>query len=142
MRKDRIAEFILSLTMPADRAASMVGDLMEDFAGHTFHFWSYVLRTELSYVRRGFAAEPFQLLFGAAVGWLAYLFISGFFVFIVDPILSVAWGISSFFIHHRGLDLLADLAKVRIEWYQTGPHWLYQIVGKTIRWIIVPFQLG
>jgi hypothetical protein len=60
MRKAQIAELILSLFTSRDRAASTVGDLMENALGHGgWWFWSGVSRTALSLFWSSFSAEPY-----------------------------------------------------------------------------------
>jgi hypothetical protein len=69
MRKAQIAELILSLFTSRERAASTVGDLMENAAGRdAWWFWSAVFRTAWSLSWVSFAAEPF---FIAGIGFRA-----------------------------------------------------------------------
>ena len=71
MTKSRVAEWILAQVLPPDRAASMVGDWMEDIdhRGNTW-FWSCVFRTLLSRVWSDFAESPGFLVGLALRGWL------------------------------------------------------------------------
>jgi hypothetical protein len=63
MRNARIAEWILSLVTTSDRAASAVGDLMEDVAGHgTLRFWASVLHLAMSLLVRDLAANPVRMV--------------------------------------------------------------------------------
>lgn len=139
--KDRIAEWILSLAVPMDRAAGMVGDLMEEFGGHRFQFWVYVIRTELAYVLRELIAQPLQLIFGASLAWLGYLLVGGFFAFVAYLVLIPAWGMVYFFGHHSGLELVADFMKFRLDWFPP-PDWVFHGIAALIKWIVVPFHMG
>ena len=57
--KPRIAEWILSQVLPPDRAASTVGDWMEDAPKRgDIWFWSSVFRTAASAIRSDFAESP------------------------------------------------------------------------------------
>ena len=81
MRKDRIAEWLLVLVTSRERAASIVGDMMESAATHSVWFWSSVLRTTASLLWRGFAASPRGMLVLAFRGWLMGLLLAfGVFV--------------------------------------------------------------
>lgn len=72
MRSAALAEWLLSLVIPPDRAASTVGDLLEESnARGALWFWSGVLRTACSHVWRDLSASPFKMLRLAAWGWLA-----------------------------------------------------------------------
>ena len=82
MRKDRIAEWILVLVTSRERAASIVGDMMESAATHgRVWFWSSVLRAAASLLWHGFAANPRGLLGLAFHAWLVGLLL-GFGVFV------------------------------------------------------------
>ncbi len=68
MTKSRIAEWILSQVLPPDRAASTVGDWLEDAAERgPVWFWSCVFRTVLSRIWSDLAESPgFMLRIGAS----------------------------------------------------------------------------
>ena len=71
MPKDRIAEQLLALVTSRERAASTVGDLMEDAAARgDLWFWSSVVRTACAHLWRSFAAERGNLLKLGVRGWL------------------------------------------------------------------------
>lgn len=83
MHKDRIAEWLLILVTSRERAASIVGDLVEsaDTQGSVW-FWSSVLRATASLLWRGFAANPRGLLGLAFRGWLIGLLLTSVSIFI------------------------------------------------------------
>lgn len=59
MTKSRIAEWILSQVLPPDRAASIIGDWMEDAPKRgNIWFWSCVFRTAGSCVLNDFIGNP------------------------------------------------------------------------------------
>lgn len=72
MRKVALAEWILSLTVAADRAATTVGDLVEDASTRgVVWFWSSVLWTALSHFWRDLNASPLRMIKLALWGCLA-----------------------------------------------------------------------
>src|ERR1019366_521350 len=74
MRNATAAEWILSLATTPDRAASTVGDLLEEASARgVFWFWSSVLRTASSHLWRDLRAAPLRILGLAFSGLLAYL---------------------------------------------------------------------
>jgi hypothetical protein len=72
MRKARIAEWILELVLRRERAASTVGDLIEEAGARgASWFWVNIAGTFVSAVWGQFRAEPWR---GAALGLLGYAF--------------------------------------------------------------------
>jgi hypothetical protein len=57
MRRADLAEAILSLAAPRERAASITGDFLEEHPG-AFRFWFLVGRTTVAQAWRQLAAEP------------------------------------------------------------------------------------
>lgn len=83
MRKDRIAEWLLVLVTSRERAASIVGDMMESADTHgSAWFWTSVLRATASLLWRGFAANPRGMLGLAFFGWLTGLLLTSVSIFI------------------------------------------------------------
>ena len=72
MRNTRLAEWILSLVLPPERAASAVGDWMEDSAkrGNVW-FWSCVFRAATARLWNDLAENPVELV---RVGFGGYFF--------------------------------------------------------------------
>lgn len=74
MRKVAVAEWILSLTVAPDRAATTVGDLVEDASTRgVVWFWSSILWTALSHFWRDLSSSPFRMVRLALRGWLAQI---------------------------------------------------------------------
>jgi hypothetical protein len=74
MPKVAVAEWILSLVVAPDRAATTVGDLVEDASTRrVVWFWSSVLWTALSHLWRDLSASPFRMVRLAFWGWLAQI---------------------------------------------------------------------
>jgi hypothetical protein len=97
MRKVQIAEWILGLVTSRDRAASTVGDLLEQAAARgVLWFWSGALRTAASLLWRGVAENPVRItavaFIGLAVDITASLLLAGVtgLVFFVMPVSAVS----------------------------------------------------
>jgi hypothetical protein len=74
MRRESIAEWILATVTEPDRAATIVGDLLEQSATRKgARFWLAVLRSAGSLLWSGFASEPRLILGLAFRGWLMLL---------------------------------------------------------------------
>jgi len=135
MRSARVAEWILSQVLPPDRAASTVGDWMEDTTDRgPVWFWSCVLRTVLWRVWGDFAASPGFMVGLALRGFLYELWLT----------LGISW-LFSVFIMVPGI-LLAGFFAHELHWH---PSWLIhfptQILGAVIgqTWIgWCDFQTG
>src|SRR5690349_5887002 len=96
MRKAAMAEWILSLVVAPDRAATTVADLIEDASTHGVSwFWSSVLRTALSHVFRDLSAAPFRLMRLALWAWMAQVALTVSLlipVFAVGQVILNSWG--------------------------------------------------
>jgi hypothetical protein len=81
MRKIHIAEWILGLVTSRDRAATMVGDLVEEGARGVAWFWSRILRIAVSFLWRGVTESPVRItglaFIGLAVDVVASIFLAG-----------------------------------------------------------------
>jgi hypothetical protein len=76
MRSASVAEWILSQVLRPDRAASTVGDWLEDARDRgPVWFWSCVFRTALSRVWSDFAESPGFMVGLALRGWLYSLWL-------------------------------------------------------------------
>jgi hypothetical protein len=88
MTKSRIAEWILSQVLPPDRAASTVGDWMEDVDKRgPVWFWSCVFRTAVSAIRSDFTESPGFMLILALRGWLFSWFLFAVTAAVLAPVI-------------------------------------------------------
>lgn len=142
MRGDCIAEWILSLVVVRDRAASAVGDLMEDAVAHgPLWFWESVVRTALAFLWRSLAEAPLRLAGFAVAGWFAYMMASlilwlGGYVAVI-----LLWGMGYFLTHHTGLELLSNILRIRFDWPPPPPavtHWVEPLAI----YVLAPLQVG
>ncbi len=62
MHNDGIAEWILRLVMPADRATSTVGDLIEQPQHGMFAFWTAIARIFASSIWSDFRSAPSKII--------------------------------------------------------------------------------
>lgn len=75
MRRDSLAQLILSLATTPDRAASTIGDLVEESSTRgSLWFWSNVLSTACSLCWRDFCSAPLRMLGLGLWGYFAALF--------------------------------------------------------------------
>ncbi len=63
MERSQVAEFVLSYVLPAERAAAVTGDFLEEAEarGHVW-FWSSVVRTVVSRVASDLRERPFAMM--------------------------------------------------------------------------------
>jgi hypothetical protein len=142
MPDDRLAELLLALVAPRDRAAAAVGDLLEDMPrrGRTW-FWLSMLRTAAGCVWRDITAAPLRMAAAAAVGWFGYMLLV-LLLLVVGYVLTVAaWGAVYLITHHTGVELLADAMRLRFEWAPVPPSVL-RLCELTGVIAIAPFYTG
>lgn len=117
MMKSRIAEWLLSQVLPPDRAATTIGDWMEDAEKRgNLWFWSCVIRTAISSLWSGLTEKPLTM---AGIGLLGFarslLVIIG-----ISAVIRVLWLWSHSFSLPQWL-LLTLYYPLQAWWYfQTG----------------------
>jgi hypothetical protein len=113
MRADNVAEWILSLVMPRDRARAVVGDLVEEAAAQQRpRFWMCVARTALAFLGRNLTTAPLRLAGFAVAGWVVYMMVSVILLpssFVLAP--ALAWA-AKILTEHTGLELVAAWLRV------------------------------
>jgi len=102
--RSRVAEFALSLVLPEDRAAAVVGDFLEE-AGKRggFWFWSSVVRTVASRVVNDFRERPFAMMGVGIVGFLRNV------AFMIPPLAGL-FILSHFRGHYLGEPVMVNVA--------------------------------
>ena len=103
-----LAERLLSLVMRPERAAAVIGDLLERVPrrGQAW-FWLALTRTGVACVAHDVMAAPLSLAFGAAIAWFAYMFVVillGLAVQLVLLILGLVFNVAA---AHTGVELVA-----------------------------------
>lgn len=142
MRRDRLAEALLSLVGPADRAASAIGDLMEE-AGERgrFWFWRSVMRVWLSLLGRDLLFAPLAMAASCAGAWFLYMALSLVLAFVGYVAVTVVWGVLYVFSNHTGLELLTDVLRIRFDWPPI-PDWATYVIQAAVLFALAPLQIG
>jgi hypothetical protein len=142
MHSASFAEWMLSLVTTSERASSTVGDLMEDVPARGWRwFWLSVIRTALSIIWCTFAEAPLSMIAFAVGGWFVFMLITVILSLGAELFVILCWGLTFFFTHHTGLELLANLLKIRLDWPLAPPgllHWTEAFVV----FIAAPLQMG
>ena len=142
MRSDRLAEAVLSMVAPAERAASAVGDLAEDAdVRSAFWFWRSVARLALALLARDLVSSALAIGASAALGWFLYMGISVVFASIGYVVLTLAWGLTYVLTHHTGFELLADVMRVRFDWPPIPTSAAYALQA-VVFFAVTPFCIG
>ena len=142
MRRDSVAERLLSLVAPSDRAASAVGDLMEEEGARGgFWFWRSVLRLALSLLIRDLAFAPIAMTVSCAMAWFLYMLVSLVLGFLGYVAVTVVWGIAYVFATHTGLELLTDVLRIRFSWPPIAP-WATYAIQAVVLFGAAPFLIG
>ncbi len=105
MRRVAIAEWILSCTMPQERAGAAAGDLAE--VSGELSFWTGLSRCVVSASFRNLAEAPLSFLWTALLLW-SFLVASAIYAFCGW----LAWPFLYVFDHHTALELIADIPSV------------------------------
>jgi len=142
MRSDRLAEAVLSMVAPAERAASAVGDFAEDAdVRGAFWFWRSVARLALALLARDLVSSALAIGASAALGWFLYMGISIVFASIGYVVLTLAWGLTHVLTHHTGFELLADMMRVRFDWPPIPTSAAYALQA-VVFFAVTPFCIG
>jgi hypothetical protein len=142
VRREHLAETLLSLVGPVDRAASAVGDLMEETGQRgRIWFWRSVAQLWLRQLGRDLLVAPLAMAASSAVGWFFYMALSVVLSFAVYVAVTIVWGVLYALTHHTGFELLTDLLRIRFDWPQI-PAWSLYAIQAAVLFAIAPFQLG
>jgi hypothetical protein len=89
MRKAQIAEWILKLFTTPERAASAIGDMVEEAHG-ALRFWISVVRTVFSFIWRDISADPLYMAGLAIRAWLlSAALVVGFILALIIPAIPI-----------------------------------------------------
>lgn len=142
MRRDQIAEALLSLVAPADRAASAVGDLLEEAdARGVFWFWRSLARLTVSLLGRDVLAAPVKMAVASALAWFLYMALSLVVALAGYVIVTLVWGVAYVFANHSGLELLKNLLRMRLDWPPI-PMWAVFAIQAVAFFAVAPYQIG
>ena len=142
MRRDNLAETLLSLVGSADRARSAVGDLLEEAgARRSVWFWRSVTRLWVAMLGRDLLTAPLAMAVSCAAAWFVYMLVSVVLAFTVYVAVTLAWGTAYVFANHTGLELLTDALRIRLDWPPIPDAATY-VVQAAVLFAIAPFQIG
>jgi hypothetical protein len=142
MHSDRVAESILTLVAGPELAASTVGDLLEETQSRgRLWFWIYVAGTTLSFLWRGLIVAPVRMTGYALIAWFMLMLVAVIWSFFGFIAMTLIWGMSHFFAHHTGLELLANLIRFRFDWPPL-PAEVTRWIETAAMVIIAPVQVG
>ena len=109
MREDVFAQRALAVVMPPDRAAAVVGDLLEGPPRTRAWFWRSIAGVGISCIVRDMAAAPVRMTLSAVVTWFGYLMATLLLLFAAYLGAMVLWDAATILGPHTGLELLAGL---------------------------------
>ena len=142
MHRGRLAEELLSLVAPADRAASTIGDLLEEVdARGRLWFWQSVARLVLALLARDLLAAPLAMAAASAFSWFLYMGLCLVLGLGGYVIVTLIWGGAYVLAHHTGLELLADVLRLRFDWPPI-PAWTTYAIQAIVLFAIAPLQIG
>lgn len=142
VRRDVLAERLLSLAGSSEHVASAVGDLMEDARDRgSVWFWRSVARLWVSLLARDLFFAPFKMTVSSSLAWFVYMAVSAMLAFAGYLAVTIIWGAGYVLSNHTGLELLVDVLRVRFDWpsISSVATWWIQAV---VLFAIAPFQLG
>ena len=143
MRSDHLAESILTVVWPPDRAAAAVGDLLEDMAHRgTRWFWRSVLLTGLAAVRQQVETQPWQILFYGAVAWFGYMLTALLVLVCAQMALLILWLAADVAAHHTGLELVLRAAGWAGDWNPAPPAALVRALDLLAIAVVTPYLTG
>ncbi len=141
MRKDTVAETMLSLVGSTEQARSLVGDLMEEAGRGRVWFWQSVTRLWFAMLGRDLMTAPVTMAISCVGAWFVYMLLSAVLVLAGYVVVTLAWGIAYVLNNHTGLELLTDALRIRFDWPPIPDAATYAIQAAVL-FAIAPFQIG
>jgi len=141
-RADTLAETLLSLVGSADRAGSVVGDLIEEAGGRgRLWFWRSVARLWVAMLGRDLLTAPVAMAVSCAAAWFVYMLVSVALAFALYVAVTLVWGIVYVFDNHTGLELLTRALNLRFDWPPI-PDLATYLIQAAVLFTIAPFHIG
>ena len=141
MRKDVVAETLLSLVGSTARSRSLVGDLMEEARRGRLWFWQSVTRLWFAMLGRDLMRAPIAMAIYCAAGWFVYMLLSLAMAFGAYIVVTLAWGAAYVLANHTGLELLTDALRIRFDWPPIPGAATYAIEA-VVLFAAAPFHIG
>jgi hypothetical protein len=142
VRRDHLAQRILSLVVPAERAAAIVGDLVEaaSHRGRSW-FWTSLARVAAASLCQDVLRAPLRFAAFAAISWFVYMVVGLVLIAVGIASSFPLWVIAYFFSNHTGVELVTDWLGVRVEWGMPAPG-LMRVVELMMLAVAAPFLTG
>ena len=141
MRKDTIAETLLSLVGSTERVRSVIGDLMEEAGRGHLWFWRSVTRLWLAMLGRDLMSASIAMAVSCAAAWFVYMLVSLVLGFAAYVAVTLAWGIGYVLANHTGVELLTDALRIRFDWPPIPDAATY-VIQAVVLMAVAPFQIG
>lgn len=141
MRRDTVAETLLSLVGSREGARSLVGDLMEEAGRGSAWFWQSVTRLWFAMLGRDLMTAPVAMAMYCAAGWFVYMLLSLAMAFAAYIVVTLAWGAAYVLANHTGLELLTDALRIRFDWPPIPSAATYAIEAVAL-FAAAPFHIG
>jgi hypothetical protein len=139
----RFAETVIALVAPPERAAAIIGDLLERVPrrGETW-FWLSVVRTLVATVWQQTGEAPIRMAMHAILGWFGYMLMAAMLLFIAGislTMLLLAWDVLG---NHTGVELLKDAwpFSTSVEVDHQNPLW--RAIELFIAAVLAPYLSG
>ena len=141
MRKDVVAETLLSLVGSTARSRSLVGDLMEEAGRGRVWFSQSVTRLWFAMLGRDLMRAPIAMAIYCAAGWFVYMLLSLAMAFGAYIVVTLAWGAAYVLANHTGLELLTNALRIRFDWPPIPGAATYAIEA-VVLFAAAPFHIG
>jgi hypothetical protein len=141
VRKDTIAETLLSLVGSPIHARAVVGDLMEESGRGRWWFWRSVTRLWLAMLGRDFLSAPIAMAVSCVAAWFVYMLVSLVLGFAAYVAVTLAWGVAYVLANHTGVELLTEALRVRFDWPPIPDAATY-VIQAVVLMALAPFQVG
>jgi hypothetical protein len=141
VRKDTVAETLLSLVGPRERACSLVGDVMEEAGRGRVWFWQSVTRLWFAMLGRDLMTAPIAMALYCAAAWFVYMLLSLVMAFAAYIVVTLAWGAAYVLANHTGLELLTNALRIRFDWPPIPGAATYAIEA-VVLFAAAPFHIG
>jgi len=136
------AEAILRLVLPAERAAAIVGDVVETHQGRSpAIWWPTVFGVVFSTLRQQIAGAALTMLACAGCSWLVFMAFSLAFTAAGAAVAYVGWTATRLATEHTGLELVRDA----FGWRALPPPSigaLLFVAQAVAMWIAAPYLTG
>lgn len=138
-----LAETVITLVAPPERAAAIVGDLLErvPLRGETW-FWVSVMRTVVATVWQQIGEAPIRMAMHAILVWFGYMLAIAMLLFIAGAgliMLGLAWDVLA---NHTVIELLTRVWPFSTSFDVDHSNRLWRAVELFIAAVLAPYLSG